>query len=285
MPVVPMFHANSWGLAFACPMRGAKMVMPGAKLDGASIYELLESEKVNFTAAVPTVWLMLLAYLQKEGKRLSTLKNVVIGGSACPPAMIKTFEEDYGVSVRHAWGMTEMSPLGSTSAVKPEFADRPHEEVLKVKAKQGFAPFGVEMRIVDGADNELPWDGKKFGRLKVRGLAVVKSYFRGEGGEILDKDGFFDTGDVATIDPDGYMQITDRSKDVIKSGGRVDIVDRHRKLRCRPSRRRRGRGDRHPSPEVGRAAAAHCRSEGRQGAEDGRRARVPQTQDRQVVAA
>ena len=123
MPVVPMFHANSWGLAFACPMRGAKMVMPGAKLDGASIYELLESEKVNFTAAVPTVWLMLLAYLQKEGKRLTTLKNVVIGGSACPPAMIKTFEEDYGVTVRHAWGMTEMSPLGSTSAVKPEVAE------------------------------------------------------------------------------------------------------------------------------------------------------------------
>jgi fatty-acyl-CoA synthase len=133
--------------------------------------------------------------------------------------MIKTFEEDYGVSVRHAWGMTEMSPLGSTSAVKPEVAERSHEEILKVKAKQGFAPFGVEMRIVDGADNELPWDGRKFGRLKVRGVAVVKSYFRGEGGEILDKDGFFDTGDVATIDPDGYMQITDRSKDVIKSGG------------------------------------------------------------------
>ncbi len=200
-------------------MRGAKMVMPGARLDGASVYELLETEKVTMTAAVPTVWLMLLGYMQKEGKRLTTLKKVLIGGSACPPAMIRAFEDDYGVEVRHAWGMTEMSPVGSTGSIKPECEDLSHEELLALKAKQGWAPFGVEMKIVDDENRELPWDGKRFGRLKVAGFAVAKSYFKGEGGEILDEDGFFDTGDVATIDPNGYMQITDRAKDVIKSGG------------------------------------------------------------------
>ena len=167
MPVVPMFHANSWGLAFSGPMRGAKMVMPGAKLDGASVYELLETEKVTFTAAVPTVWLMLLSYLQKEHKTLSTLKLVVIGGSACPPAMIRTFEQDYGVEVRHAWGMTEMSPLGSTGFIKPGVRSGNFDDVLKIKSKQGWAPFGVEMKIVDGENKELPWDGHRFGRLKV----------------------------------------------------------------------------------------------------------------------
>jgi fatty-acyl-CoA synthase len=219
LPIVPLFHANSWGLAFTCPMKGAKMVMPGAKLDGASVYELLETEKVTMSAAVPTVWLMLLSYMQKEGKKLSTLKLVVIGGSACPPSMIRAFEEDYGVEVRHAWGMTEMSPLGSTGMIKPQLADLPHQGWLDLKAKQGFAPFGVEMKIVDGENQELPWDGKKFGRLKVSGCAVVRSYFKSEVGDVVDDNGFFDTGDVATIDPDGYMQITDRAKDVIKSGG------------------------------------------------------------------
>ncbi len=219
MPVVPLFHANSWGLAFSCPMKGAKMVLPGAKLDGASIYELLETEKVDFTAAVPTVWLMLLSYLQKEQKTLTTLKLVVIGGSACPPAMIRAFERDYGIEVRHAWGMTEMSPIGSVCYIKPEAGAKSYEDVLKLKSKQGFAPFGVEMKIVDDSNKELPWDGQKFGRLKVAGPAVAKAYFKGEGGQILDDDGFFDTGDVATIDPNGYMQITDRAKDVIKSGG------------------------------------------------------------------
>jgi fatty-acyl-CoA synthase len=219
LPIVPLFHANSWGLAFSGPMRGSKLVLPGAKLDGASIYELLESEKVTFSAAVPTVWLMLLSYLQKEAKTLSTLKLVVIGGSACPPAMIRAFEQDYGVEVRHAWGMTEMSPLGSTGYIKPGVRSDDFEETLKLKAKQGWAPFGVEMKIVDDDNKELPWDGKTFGRLKVAGAAVVQSYFRHEGGDILDENGFFDTGDVATLDADGYMQITDRSKDVIKSGG------------------------------------------------------------------
>ena len=219
LPIVPMFHANSWGLAFSCPMKGAKMVMPGARLDGASVYELLETEKVTMTGAVPTVWLMLLGYLQKEGKKLTTLKTVIIGGSACPPAMIDAFEKDYGVEVRHAWGMTEMSPLGTVCSIKPKLGGLADGEMLALKSKQGWAPFGVEMKITDDENNELLWDGKRFGRLKVAGFAVASAYFKGEGGDILDENGFFDTGDVATIDPDGYMQITDRAKDVIKSGG------------------------------------------------------------------
>jgi acyl-CoA synthetase (AMP-forming)/AMP-acid ligase II len=219
LPIVPMFHANSWSLAFSCPMRGAKMVMCGARLDGASVYELLETEKVTVTAAVPTVWLLLLNYLRQENKKLSTLKSVLIGGSACPPAMIRAFEVDYGIEVRHAWGMTEMSPIGSTGSIKPAVADLPLDDKLTLKAKQGWAPFGVEMKITDDENNELPWDGKRFGRLKVAGFAVSSAYFKGEGGDILDDKGFFDTGDVATIDPNGYMQITDRAKDVIKSGG------------------------------------------------------------------
>ena len=220
LPIVPMFHANSWSLAFSCPMRGAKMVMPGAKLDGASIYELIDSEGVTMTAAVPTVWMMLHAYLQAEGKKTPpSLKRVLIGGSACPPALIRAFEVDYGVEVFHAWGMTEMSPIGSTGTMKPSVKGLSRDDTLTLKAKQGWSPFGVEMKIVDDDNKELPWDGKIFGRLKVAGFAVVESYFKDEGGKILDEHGFFDTGDVATIDVNGYMQITDRAKDVIKSGG------------------------------------------------------------------
>jgi fatty-acyl-CoA synthase len=219
LPVVPFFHANGWSLAFSTPMIGATLVLPGAKMDGASIYELLNTYKVTFTAAVPTVWLMLLQDLEKTGGKLPYLKRVVIGGSACPRAMTKTFQDDYGVEVVHAWGMTEMSPLGSLCTMKPEYAALTGDARLDVQQKQGHPPFGVEMKITDDAGNRLPWDGKKFGRLKVRGPAVTKSYFKSDGGNILDDEGFFDTGDVATIDPYGYMQITDRSKDVIKSGG------------------------------------------------------------------
>jgi acyl-CoA synthetase (AMP-forming)/AMP-acid ligase II len=218
LPVVPMFHANSWGLALSCPMRGASIVMPGPRLDGASVYDLLETEKVTMTAAVPTVWLGLLQYLRKEKKTLSTLKFVGIGGSACPPEMIRAFQEDYGVTVRHAWGMTEMSPVGSAGAMKPYASELPSDERLAIQSKQGWAPFGVEMKIVDDENKELPWDGKRFGRLKVRGFAVVENYFKDDS-QLLDEHGFFDTGDVATIDSHGFMQITDRSKDVIKSGG------------------------------------------------------------------
>jgi fatty-acyl-CoA synthase len=219
LPVVPFFHANGWSLAFSTPMVGATLVLPGAKMDGAAIYELLDTYKVTFTAAVPTVWLMLLQDLEKTGGKLPYLKRVVIGGSACPRAMTKTFQDKYGVEVVHAWGMTEMSPLGSLCTMKPEYAALTGEARLDVQQKQGHPPFGVEMKITDDTGKRLPWDGKKFGRLKVRGPAVAKAYFKGDGDNILDGEGFFDTGDVATIDPYGYMQITDRSKDVIKSGG------------------------------------------------------------------
>src|SRR4249920_3806280 len=218
LPVVPMFHANCWGLALTSPMLGAGMVMPGARLDGASIYELLDTYKVSFTAAVPTVWLMLLHDLEKTGHKLPYLNRVVIGGSACPRAVTQAFQHNYGVEVIHAWGMTEMSPLGSLCTLKPEYAELTGEAKLDVQMKQGHPPFGVEMKITDDKGIKLPWDGKTFGRLKVRGPAVARRYFK-DNTEILDGEGFFDTGDVATMDPHGYMQITDRSKDVIKSGG------------------------------------------------------------------
>ncbi|MFZ2101248.1 MAG: long-chain-fatty-acid--CoA ligase [Oricola sp.] len=219
LPVVPMFHANAWGLGQAAPMIGAKMVMPGGKMDGESIYELLDTERVTFSAAVPTVWLMLLQYLEATGKLLPHLDKVVIGGSACPRAITEKFEKVYGVEVIHAWGMTEMSPLGTLCSIKPEYAARTGDALLDIKQKQGHAPFGVEMKITDDGDRELPWDGRTFGRLKVRGPAVASSYYGGAGAEQFDKHGWFDTGDVAHIDQHGYMQITDRSKDVIKSGG------------------------------------------------------------------
>lgn len=220
MPVVPMFHANGWSLALTAPMAGATMVMPGAKMDGASIYDMLDRHAVTCSAAVPTVWLMLLQYLeQNPAARLPHLKRVVIGGSACPRAVTQTFRDVYDVEVLHAWGMTELSPLGTVCSMKPEYQDLDKEAWLDVKQTTGHAPFGVDMKITDDDGKRLPWDDKTFGRLKVRGPAVAKSYFKGDGGRILDDDGYFDTGDVATIDPYGYMRIVDRSKDVIKSGG------------------------------------------------------------------
>ena len=222
MPVVPMFHANGWSIALTAPMTGAGLVMPGAKLDGAAIFELLTQYRVTCTAAVPTVWLALLQHLEATGApahgRLGDLHKVVIGGAACPRAIVKAFQENYGVEVVHAWGMTEMSPLGTLCSMKPECADLTGEERLDLQAKQGHAPFTIEMQITDDEGRELPRDGKTSGRLNVRGPAVAKAYFK-EAGAILDQRGFFDTGDVATIDPAGYMQITDRAKDVIKSGG------------------------------------------------------------------
>ena len=226
MPVGPMFHANGWSLAFSTPMIGATLVLPGAKMDGPSIYELLNTYKVSFTAAVPTVWLMLLQDLEKTGGKLPYLKRVVIGGSACPRAMTKTFQEIYGVEVIHAWGMTEMSPLGSLCTMKPEHAALEGDARLDVQMKQGHPPFGVDMQITDDNGKPLPWDGKTFGRLKVRGPAVARAYYKVDNDPVFEKDGWFDTGDVATIDQYGYMQITDRAKDVIKSGGEwISTID------------------------------------------------------------
>ena len=226
MPVVPMFHANAWGIAHSAPMVGAKVVNPGPLMDGASIYELLDTEKVTMTAAVPTVWLMLLAYLEETGKKLPYLNRVIIGGSACPRAMTEAFQNTYDVQVIHAWGMTEMSPLGSLGSLKPQYSDLKGEEKLDLQEKQGYAPFGVEMKVTDDEDVELPWDGKTFGKLKVRGPGVAKAYYGGAGSEQFDEDNWFDTGDVAHINSEGYMQITDRSKDVIKSGGEwISTID------------------------------------------------------------
>jgi fatty-acyl-CoA synthase len=218
MPVVPLFHANGWSFAFSAPMGGSTLVLPGPKLDGASLLELLNQEKVTITAAVPTLWFGLLQHLEATGETLPHLKRVVIGGSACPRAVTKAFRDKYGVEVLHAWGMTEMSPLGSVCIVRPDYGDVQGEAWLDVKERAGQAPFGVEMKIVDDENRSLPWDGTTFGRLKVKGPAVARAYFHRDE-SILDPEGFFDTGDVATIDPYGNMQITDRAKDVIKSGG------------------------------------------------------------------
>ena len=218
LPVVPMFHANAWGVPYSAAMTGAKMVFPGPAMDGKSIFELIESEKVNFAAGVPTIWQMLLSHMQAGGLRFSTLKRTVIGGAACPPALIAAFNDDYGVEVLHAWGMTEMSPLGTVCTLKNKHLTMTSDEKMKIRLKQGRGIFGVDMKIVDGAGQDLPWDGKTYGDLMVKGPWIISDYFKGEGGSPL-VDGWFPTGDVATIDADGYMQITDRSKDVIKSGG------------------------------------------------------------------
>ncbi|TDI61590.1 MAG: long-chain-fatty-acid--CoA ligase [Alphaproteobacteria bacterium] len=219
MAVVPMFHANGWGIPYVAPMHGAKLVLPGPHMDGASIYELLNQEKVTFTAAVPTVWLMLLAHIEENNLELPFLDRVVIGGSAAPRTMIETFEKKYGVIVGHAWGMTEMNPLGSLGTMKASMQDLPYETLLDYKCKQGRGVYGVEFKITDDDANRLPWDGESSGHLMVRGPWVVQSYFRGEGGKILDDEGFFDTGDIAHIDQEGFVQLTDRAKDVIKTGG------------------------------------------------------------------
>jgi len=218
LPVVPMFHVNAWGLPYACALTGAKLVMPGPHLDGASLYSLFEAEGVTMSAGVPTIWLGLLQYLQANKLKLSTVKRLVIGGSAAPPAMIRAFDEQFDVTVLHAWGMTEMSPLGTVNTFKNKHLALPVEERDRIRLKQGRNIFGVELKIVDGDGQALPRDGKAFGDLLVRGPWVTSGYFRNDGEDPL-RDGWFPTGDVATIDPDGYMQITDRSKDVIKSGG------------------------------------------------------------------
>ena len=218
LPVVPMFHVNAWGIPYVATLNGCKLVFPGGALDGKSLHELFEAEQVTVTAGVPTVWLGLLNYMKANGLKFSSLRRAVVGGSAAPPAMIRQFEEEFGVDCQHAWGMTEMSPLGTLLTLKRKHAGLTETERFEVRCKQGRTIYGVEMKIVDGAGTELPRDGKAFGDLLVRGAWVTSGYFKGEGGSVL-RDGWFPTGDVATIDADDFMHITDRSKDVIKSGG------------------------------------------------------------------
>jgi fatty-acyl-CoA synthase len=219
MPVVPMFHVNAWGIPYAAALNGASIVFPGRHLDGASVAGLLNEEKVTMTAGVPTVWMGLLQHLRTSGERLHSTKRIITGGSACPPLLIEAFEGEYNVEILHAWGMTELSPIGTVNAPKPANAHLAGAARVKHVLKQGRGFFGIDMKIVNDDGAELPWDGKAFGDLKVRGPWVCSAYFGDEPGSALDAEGWFATGDVATIDPDGYMEITDRSKDVIKSGG------------------------------------------------------------------
>ena len=217
LPVVPMFHVNAWGLPYSACMVGAKLVFPGAALDGKSLHELFESEGVTVSAGVPTVWQGLLGHVQANNLTFSTMRRTIIGGSACPPAMMNTFEDAYGVQVIHAWGMTELSPIGTVGILKGHQEKLDAQTQRAIKAKQGRGVFGIDMKIVGEDGQALPWDGKASGELMVRGHWVVQEYLRGEKSPLVD--GWFPTGDVATIDADGFMNITDRSKDVIKSGG------------------------------------------------------------------
>tara|TARA_B100000315_G_scaffold258971_2_gene313035 strand:+ start:2683 stop:4311 length:1629 start_codon:yes stop_codon:yes gene_type:complete len=220
LPVVPMFHVNAWGIPYACAMAGAKLVFPGAGMDGASVYEMLDSEEVSFTAGVPTVWLLLLQYLQESGNKLPQLERMVVGGAALPQSIIEAFENDYGCQCIQGWGMTEMSPIGTLGYMKRNMKDLSAEEKMSYKVKQGRPVYGVEMKIVDDEQNELPHNGKDFGELLVRGPWITNGYFEDdEATAACFVDGWLRTGDVCTIDERGFMQIVDRSKDVIKSGG------------------------------------------------------------------
>ena len=218
LPVVPMFHVNAWGVPYAAVMVGSKLVLPGPGLDGKSLLELIESEKVTSLLGVPTVWLALLAQARKDHKRLSSVKKVTIGGSACPPSLIRAFEEEHGVQVIHAWGMTETSPVGTANHLLPKHDQLSNDDKLAVKVKQGRPVFGVDLRLVDDAGDVLPHDGRTSGHLQIRGPWVSSAYFKRDRDDSFDGEWFF-TGDIATIDTDGYMQVTDRSKDVVKSGG------------------------------------------------------------------
>ncbi len=217
--IVPMYHANAWGIVYSAPAVGAKLILPGSRMDGESIHALLEDEGATYSSAVPTVWQTLLTHLKAVKGKLTTLKRVTIGGSACPESIVRTFHDDYGVDVVQGWGMTETSPLATVSVPNARIAELPFDEQLAYKLKQGRLLCGLELKLVDDAGKRLPHDGKTFGRLMIKGPTIARAYFGGEGGDVLDKEGFFDTGDVATLDGDGYMQITDRAKDVIKSGG------------------------------------------------------------------
>jgi acyl-CoA synthetase (AMP-forming)/AMP-acid ligase II len=219
LPVVPMFHVNAWGIPYGATMTGAKLVFPGPNLDGESIHQLLVNESVTFAAGVPTVGLGLLNYWKENNTNVPTLKRTICGGTAVPQSMIESFQEEFGIELRHAWGMTEMSPLGTVSVIKPSHMNSDKATRYRIQIKQGRPVFGVEMKIVDDQENELPHDGKAYGELMVRGPWITSGYYKVENSEAHDHNGWFATGDVCTIDPEGYIEITDRTKDVIKSGG------------------------------------------------------------------
>jgi fatty-acyl-CoA synthase len=229
-----MFHANAWGAVYVAPMVGSKLVLPGAKAgDAATLTDLMQNEKVTVALGVPTVWLGLLQYLEANGTRLSTLERTLVGGSAVPLSVIDAFRERHGVEVRQGWGMTELSPIGSVCALGHEHAELPHEAQQKLRVKQGRAIFGVEMQIADPDGRPLPHDGRTFGALRVRGPWIASGYYRMEQSAAHCDDGWFDTGDVATIDAQGFMQITDRAKDVIKSGGEwISSIDIENAAMC-----------------------------------------------------
>jgi len=220
LPVVPLFHVNAWGVPYAALMVGAKLVLPGPKMgDGEALYHLMDAEAVSIALGVPTVWLSLLQYTEKAGKRLDKLERTVIGGAAVPESMIREFSDKHQVVAQQGWGMTEMSPLGTVNSLKDGMEKLSADEIVAIRTKQGRGIYGVEMRIVDDEGKELPWDGETFGALQVRGAWICSGYFKLDGADSHVTDGWFDTGDVATIDPEGFMAITDRTKDVIKSGG------------------------------------------------------------------
>ena len=222
LPIVPMFHVNAWGLPFTAALTGSKLVLPGPHLDGASLYALFEQERVTFSAGVPTVWLGLVNHMKQHGLKFSTFKRTVIGGSACPPAMMRTLKEEFGVEVIHAWGMTELSPLGTLCTLQSKHDGLPAERRQRLMETQGRVIYGIDMAIIDDEGRSLPWDGVSAGNLVVRGPWVIERYFHADASPLVSVDGepgWFPTGDVAAIDADGYMRITDRSKDVIKSGG------------------------------------------------------------------
>ena len=217
--IVPMYHANAWGVMYSAPMVGAKLVLPGAKLDGASLHELMETEGVTYSAGVPTIWQMLLTHLKETNGKLITLQRVTVGGAACPESLIRTLRDDYGVDVIQGWGMTETSPLATVSTPSSKVAALPFEQQIPYKLKQGRLICNLDLKLVDDAGNRLPHDGKTFGKLMIKGPTIASAYYGSEHNSAVDEEGFFDTGDVSTLDALGYMQITDRAKDVIKSGG------------------------------------------------------------------
>ncbi len=235
LPVVPLYHANAWGLVYSAPAVGAKLVLPGQRLDPASLHELIETEQVTWSAGVPTVWQMLLQYLEMTGGTLSTLRKIVIGGSACPGHLIHLYRDKYGIEVGHAWGMTEASPLVTVSKPNGAVASMSDDEQHAFRCKQGRLVCGLDMKLVNDSGRPLPHDGTTFGRVMIKGPTVIARYYGLETTEILDEDGFFDTGDIATIDPLGYLQVVDRAKDVIKSGGEwISSVEIETKIAAHP---------------------------------------------------